>query len=87
MSYEPFVGGWTETRLGRIVRFLFTVLLIGGAILGGVHVWRQGPMAVFFVILILALVYGVIRAGLEMGEASPFRISGHYFADFLTWWP
>jgi hypothetical protein len=82
---ERFRGDWTASTLGTIFRYAFLCALVVGTIWGLILLWIYNIGLLMVVILFLALLYGVIRAGLELGEKSPFNYPAYFFGRFWPW--
>jgi hypothetical protein len=76
---EKYSGDWLSTPFGSFIRFCVKLLLIAGFIWGGIYFWNQGIIAFSFAVIIFLLVYGVISAGMELGEKSPFKQDAHFY--------
>lgn len=70
---EKYYGDWLTSPAGTVLRWIFKLAFYGGAAWGGFYFWNQGIMPFIFAVMITLLVWGVISAGMELGEKSPFR--------------
>jgi hypothetical protein len=84
LTIDRMTGDWLYSPAGRVFRFLLKCLLIVGVVWGGLHLLKNNPSLLILLVFITLLLYGVIRAGLEMGEKSPFMWPGQHW---VTWWP
>jgi hypothetical protein len=84
-SYK-YTGDWLQSTAGKVLGFLFLVVLAGGVLSGGTYLWLHNRAMLLFALLILMLLAGVISAGLELGEHSPFRWPGHFVGWYHWWW-
>jgi hypothetical protein len=84
---EKYRGDWLSTPFGSFIRFCVKLLLIAGFIWGGIYFWNLGIIPFAFALIIFLLVWGVISAGMELGEKSPFNMdtpsAGYFYHIFF----
>jgi len=79
-------GDWTKSVPGRVLLALLKIAVLIGLIWGGIYLWQHGPGTLFFGAIIVLLVWGVISAGMELGEASPYKQNATWASSIHFMW-
>ena len=79
-------GDWMLSVPGRVFVVLVKIAFIVGLVWGGIYLWHHDRHLLFFAAIILLLVWGIISAGMQLGERSPFKQDASWVASWYPWW-
>jgi hypothetical protein len=76
---DRFRGDPLSGRTGRAIILIVKILAVLGFLLLGYYLWTHEPLTFMLYVIILLLVFGVVKAGLEFGENSVFNWNSHFY--------
>ncbi len=76
---DRFRGDPLSGRKGRAIILTVKILVVLGFLWLGYYLWTHEPLTFMLYVIILLLVFGVVKSGLEFGENSVFNWNSRYF--------